>query len=457
MAHINDLNIVISLATRPLTVQGFSKLLILGNRTSPDALIDHYSEYADLASMVSDGFSVDDDEYKMAALIFAQSPRPSEIAVFIRDEALESKAAVTGDVDLSGGHDWSDVGSATFLITVNEGTEKTITLDAACADLAAVVSEVNAALAEQSLDALVEAVASGNFVKLQTISAGTDQSIELAEGTGALADLGLDEGISYGDDGISESLATLVGTRNDWYGLLITERGESSLHAAGDWSMGNEKLFVGCCASPDALSGRNNIREAYLIHDGADDFPEAAWAGICFPQAIGSITWKWKNPTGVVASAFTLTQLNTIRDGNGQTFSERSGIVYADEGITTGGEFIDVIMSRDYIKARLGEALFALNIRSDKIPFDNTGAAMMESAIRDVLRQAGKQGIIATAVSEADKALSDEGEYMYTVTIPERSEVPANDRAARKWTGIEFTFVLAGAVHATEISGTITI
>lgn len=345
MAYINDLDIQITLATKPLTVQGFSKLLILGNRTSPDDLIDHYGEYADLASMVDDGFTADDDEYKMAALIFGQSPRPSEIAVHIHDD--------------------------------------TVTL--------------------------------------------------------------------------TDALNTLIGSYNDWYGLLITSRANVDLNAAGTWALGNEKLFIGCAVSSTALTDRNNIREAYLIHDGAADFPEAAWAGMCFPQAIGSITWKWKAPTGVVAADFTLTELNAIRDGNGQTLSERSGVVYADEGKTTGGEFIDVIMSRDYIKARLGEALFGLSIRSDKIPFDNTGAAMMESAIRDVLRQAGKQGIIAKAVSEADKELSDEGEYMYTVTIPERSEVPTNDRAARKWTGIEFTFVLAGAVHATEISGTITI
>lgn len=345
MAYINDLNIQISLATKPLTVQGFSTLLILGKQTSPNNLIGHYGEYSDLASMVAAGFTANDDEYKMASLIFGQSPRPEKIAVHIHDSSVD----------------------------------------------------------------------------------------------------------------IDDALNTLIGSYNDWYGLLITSRNADDLHTAGDWALGNEKLFIGCADSPSALTGRNNIREAYLIHNDASNFPEAAWAGMCFPQAIGSITWKWKTPTGVSASNFNMTQLNAIRTGKGQTLSERNGVVYADEGITTGGEYIDVIMSRDYIKARLGEALFALNIRSDKIPFDNTGAAMMESVIRDVLRQAGKQGIIAKAVSEADKKLSDEGEYMYTVTIPERSEVPANDRAARRWTGIEFTFVLAGAVHAAEISGTITI
>lgn len=345
MAYINDLNIQITLATKPLTLQGFSRILILGNRTSPNNLIGHYGVYSDLASMVAAGFSNSDPEYKMAALIFAQSPCPSDIAVHIHSAAVD----------------------------------------------------------------------------------------------------------------IDDALDTLILTHNDWYGLLITSRDVDDLHTAGTWALGNEKLFIGCTDSIDALTGRNNIREAYLIHDKATDYPEAAWAGMCFPQPIGSITWKWKSPTGVVASNFTLTQLNAIRSNKGQTFSERNGVVYSDEGITTGGEYIDVIMSRDYIKARLGESLFALQTRIGKIPFDDTGGAMIESAIREVLRQAGKQGIIAKAVSEADKKLSDEGEYMFTVYVPPRSEVPENDRAQRKWSGITFSFTLAGAVHITQVSGTITI
>lgn len=345
MAYINDLDIQIQLSTKPLTQQGFSKILVLGERTSPNTLIGHYGEYADLASMVSAGFASSDAEYKMAAMIFAQSPRPNQIAVHVHD-------------------------------------------------------------------------------------ASTD---------------------------IDDALDALVQLHNDWYGLLITSRDAGDLHTAGGWALGNEKLFIGCTSSTDALTGRSNIREAYLIHNNADLFPEAAWAGLCFAQQIGTITWKWKSPTGVSASNFTLTQLNTIRTNKGQTFSERSGIVYSDEGITTGGEYIDVVMSRDYIKARLGEALFALQMKVGKIPFDDSGGAMLENSIREVLRHAGKLGIIARAISEEDKKLSDEGEYMYTVNVPARSEVPENDRAERKWSGITFSFTLAGAVHKTQIFGTITI
>ena len=458
MAFINDLNINITLATRPLTVQGFSRPLILGKRTAPHALIGHYGEYSDLTSMVTAGFTSDDPEYKMAAKIFGQTPRLADIAVHICDDGASAPASVTGSVNLSLGHDWS-LDSEKFAIRVNGGIEKIITLDSACADITEVLTEINDGFTTAGINALVEAVASGNNVKIQTKTSGADKSIVLDDETGALATLGIAEGTYVGGSvgSIATALDTLIQTRNNWYGLFITERDNASLHAAGDWALGNEKFFVGCSADPAALDGRNNIREAYLIHNDAANFPEAAWAGMCFPQAIGTITWKWKTPTGVVASNFNLTELGTIRAGNGQTLSERSGVVYADEGITTGGEYIDVVMSRDYVKARLGEAIFATQIRSPKVPFDNSGAAMLEAPMRDVFRQCGKQTIIAKAVSEADKKKSDEGEYMYTVTIPERSEVPDNDRAARKWSGIEFGFTIAGAVHAVDVSGTITI
>ena len=455
--HINDLSINISLATRPLTVEGFSKILILGKRDDPSELIDHYGEYYDADEMLEDGFLVSDAEYKMVSKIFSQSPRPEVVAVFIRDSALASKAAVTGNADLSSGHDWSGENAETFLITVNDGIEKTITLNAACADLAAVLTEVNAAFGDQGVDGIVEAVASGNNVKVQTITAGMDKSIEIAEGTGGLATLGITAGTYLGDDGITEALATLSGSHDDWYGLLITERDALSLHTAGDYALANEKLFIGCSADMAAFSGRNNIREAYLIHDDAANFHEAAWSGEGFAADIGSITWKWLTPSGVAAANYSLPQLQAIRAGNCQTFAERSGVIYSDEGITTGGEFLDVIMSRDYIKARLGEAIFGLLIRSKKVPFDDTGGMMIESVMRDVFRQAGKDGIIAKAVSEEDKEKSDEGDYMYTVTVPQRSDVPDNDRAARKWSGITFSFTIAGAVHRVDIEGTITI
>jgi hypothetical protein len=254
-------------------------------------------------------------------------------------------------------------------------------------------------------------------------------------------------------DDIDEALAELILTHNDWYALLVTERDKTSMATAGTWALANKKIFFGCSTDITALESRNNNREAYLIHSDAANFPEAAWVGLCLPQEIGSITWKWKRPTGVIASTFTLTELNTIRTGHGQTMSERSGIIYTDEGITTAGEFIDIIQARDYIEARLGEELFALQVRSGKVPYDNTGFARIESVIRTVFNECGNRGIIGRVTDDADRLKSDDGIYIYKVTVPARSEVPANDRAARKLSGIKFSLTIAGAVHGVDIDG----
>lgn len=343
MADLNDIVINISMLTKAISTKGFALPLILGSRADEHALQKVYGEYASLTEMTEAGFLTTDAEYKMAAMMFAQSPCPQTVAVYCRDDS----------------------------------------------------------------------------------------------------------------DTIDVALASLILTHNDWYALLITERDAVSLALAGSFALSNEKMFFGCCASIAALTDRNNNREAYLIHDGAADYPEAAWVGMCIPKTIGSITWKWKSPTGVSAASFTTTELGQIRSGKGQTFTKRSGVVYSNEGITTGGEFIDNIMSRDYVKARLEEALFNLQIKSDKIPFDNTGFAMIESVMREVFKDCGDNGIIAKVTTEEDADLSDEGVYMYTITIPERSDISDVNRAARKLTGIEFAFTVAGAVHTMEVSGTI--
>ncbi len=343
MADLNDIVINISMLTKALSVQGFALPLILGSKVDGNVLQGVYAEYAELSEMTEAGFLTTDSEYKMAAMMFAQSPCPETIAVYCRD------------------------------------------------------SEV----------------------------------------------------------AIDTALAALIVNHNDWYALLITERDATSLALAGTWALSNEKIFIGCSSAITALTGRNNNREAYLIHDKAADYPEAAWVGMCLPKDIGSITWKWKCPTGVSASSFTTTELNQIRTGHGQTFSKRSGVVYSNEGITTGGEYIDNMMSRDYVKARLGEALFNLQIKNDKIPFDNTGFAMIESTMREVFKDCGENGIIAKVVTEDDAELSDEGVYMYKITIPERSDISATDRAARNIPGIKFSLTVAGAVHNMTVNGTI--
>ena len=256
---------------------------------------------------------------------------------------------------------------------------------------------------------------------------------------------------------ISEGLDEAKSIDNSFYGILIEERDKASLHAAGDWASINEKIFIGSSADLTVLDDRNNLRESFLVHKQAVEFPEAGWVGMNLHKQPGSITWKWKSPVGAIASDYSFAELSQIRSGHGQTLSKRAGVVYSDEGVTTSGEYIDVIQSRDFVKARLSEALFALMVKTDKIPYDNTGFAKIEDAIRTVLREAGDLGIIAKVVTEEDQAKSDEGTYKFIVSVPNLNDISTNNRALRKIPGISFSFVIAGAIHALTINGVITV
>ena len=335
---INDIDIQISLQNQAPAVRGFGLPLILGNRAARHDLVGHFALYSSAAAMLEDEFTTSDPEYKMAGLMFGQSPRPRQIAVYIR-------AATTS---------------------------------------------------------------------------------------------------------IGDALGAAQSANSDWYAVLITERTKTALHAAGDWALANRKLFFGCTADLTALTARNNIWEAYYLHKAPETYPEAALVGLCLPQRIGSLSWAYQTPTGV-AAAFTLSELNTIRTGKGQTFSERGGLVYSNEGLTTGGQYIDIMQTRSLLEARLGEATFGLLIREPKISMDGDGLFKLEAAWRGVLDALGRDGNIAVVSDEADRKQSDDGTYMYQLRVPQRSEIAVNERAARNVAGVTGQVTLAGAVHKVTV------
>jgi hypothetical protein len=255
-----------------------------------------------------------------------------------------------------------------------------------------------------------------------------------------------------------DALTTLITTFDDFYAIVIQSRTGSDLALVGTWANSNKKFFFGCSEDPDDLTGRNVDREAYLIHDNdAADYPECAWVGGQLSKTPGSNTWKWKKLSGQDHSTFTSTQLNAIRTDHGQALQKQAGVIFTNDGVATSGEFIDIILGQDWVEDELKTGLLALFLKNDKIAMDDKGIAQIEGVIRDVLKRAGDNGIIAAAVSDADKLLSDDKTYIYQVVVPLRADISVANRAARNLAGVEFVYTSAGAVHRTTITGYIEI
>jgi hypothetical protein len=264
--------------------------------------------------------------------------------------------------------------------------------------------------------------------------------------------------------GYAADLATLREIDDSWYSVCIESRALVDLQAVGTWAESNSKMFFGACTDVTSLSGRSGDREAYIIHSdltsaNVQDYPECAWVGRCLSKDPWGINWKWKELTGQQATTFTKTQLNAIRAANGCSLQEQAGSnPYTNYGQTTSGENIATIIGKDWVENQLNIGLIGLFLRNDNIPMDDSGIAQVESVVRDVLRRAGDEGIIARCYGiEANLDLSDDKVYMYTVTVPLRSELSINDRAAGNLTGVEFVYYTAGAINTVTVTGKITV
>ena len=140
--------------------------------------------------------------------------------------------------------------------------------------------------------------------------------------------------------------------------------------------------------------------------------------------------------------------MDAIHAKGGITFVTKAGDNVTSEGKVAGGEYIDIVDSKDYVISNLEYKTQKLLNSQPNIPYDNNGIALLESVAVDVMKDAYNNGIIVA---------NDDGTPAYAVSYASRENTEASDRAARKYVGGQFAFTLAGAIHEAEITGEIII
>ncbi|HNI89870.1 MAG TPA: DUF3383 family protein, partial [Leptospiraceae bacterium] len=238
--------------------------------------------------------------------------------------------------------------------------------------------------------------------------------------------------------------------KDAWYYLLITSRAKADIAIADSYINALEK--IGVFASNDQTITSTGDRTVIIISNNAGDFPDAAIVGRCAAEPIGSITWDSKQMSGQNNSQVTMSEQSTLLAKNFNLIREMGGVDVFWEGKTASGQYIDVIQGRDYLKARLAEALYSLKINSKKIPAEQRGVDMVEASIREVFREAGRQGVVAGISNATEAAKSDLGDFQYKLTMPVWAELPFNDRANRK-IPISFTATVGGGINTIQVNG----
>ncbi|GIM19653.1 hypothetical protein KHM19_21350 [Leptospira borgpetersenii] len=252
----------------------------------------------------------------------------------------------------------------------------------------------------------------------------------------------------------------LADLRNDgfdsWFWLLTTARTLSEIKIASEYMKALEKMYICATADQTALDQlKDHANTILTISNHAEEFPDGGWFGRCGSAPIGSIAWDSKQLNGQKNSDVTTSEHSQILAKNGNLIREMGGVNVTWEGKTMSGQYIDVVIGRYYLKARLQEAYHSLKINNDRLSMTISGLRLLEAALREVFRDCGRRGVIAKVEDDDGRSRSDFGDYQYKLFMPEKiSDIPMNDRANRKVSPIKFTCTVGGGINKIEISGT---
>ncbi len=177
-----------------------------------------------------------------------------------------------------------------------------------------------------------------------------------------------------------------------------------------------------------------------------DPFAAAGWLGSRLPTDPGSETWKFATLVGVVSDNLDTTERKNALDKNANVYvpitADRD---ITEEGTVAEGEFIDVIRFIDFLHSELTVQVFEAIANPPpplvKTPFTDAGIAVVENAVREVL----EAGVVGGGLAS------------FTVTVPAAADVSAADKLVRVLRNVVFTAQLAGAIHAVEIEGFVTV
>jgi hypothetical protein len=455
-------NVQITRETAAVSQAGFNTALILAPHV---AFTERLRYYADMDGVLAD-FDSNDPVSLCASAIFSQNPNVNRIAV-------GRQQVNTVDIVFTIA---SPTAVETFTWKIN-GEQQTFTSDATPTEAeveAGIIAAVNAGTppvtaTDPLLTNTVRITADVAGVAFSFVPVTSNLSLSLnyatGRGTGASEIKTLTAAATETGANIGDALQAVENENNDWYGVLVIDMQQASVLAAVAWVEARRKLNGTVVptgtgdADPKAaflptstdiaaqLRNLNRARTYDIFSYNPQQFSDAAWMGDQFPYDPGTTTWKFKTLGGVTVDTLTSTESTNLRGSNGtgrnaNTYERMGGRDITREGRVASGEYIDVIIFVDWLQARMTERIFAVFANSLKLPLNDAGVQAIVTEVRAQL----SDGVAVGGL------LPD-----FEVTFPLVKDIPLNDRANRFLPDIRFRATLAGAIHATEIVGTVSV
>lgn len=401
--------------------------------------------YTDADSPAED--NLPPDLLKMITDHFSQTPRPKQVKV---GRMSIAKIAIKGSALIATGVYSLKIGTTAITFTADGNpTYAEIATGIAGAITTAAISGVTAA----AVGDIVEITFASSILAITEFS-----NVQWDEIT---------------PSAVAGIVATDLTAINDedaaWYMLGMVERTAARIEAAADWIEARDKMFGLANHQADILNPAlatdlfstlkaQNYDRTFGLYDlyAETQYADAAWMGAVLTNQPGSETWAHKKLRGVSASRLTETNYQTIKTKNGNTFEPYSGansnssLTLTMDGRTFSGEWIDVIRFRDWLANYIQVRMVNLKANRAKIPYTDAGIQLFASNLRESLKVGQTVGGIAPDEIDADGNVV----LGFEITAPLSSEVTDEDKAARVL-NLSFRARLAGAVHVTEITGSL--
>jgi|GEM_PF-2385654 len=261
------------------------------------------------------------------------------------------------------------------------------------------------------------------------------------------------------DPGLAADLNELLALDPDFYGLALDSNSSAEILAVAAWAETNRRLFVtqsadsGCGVVATTTDVMSALKAAAYGYTTCSFYPaigsSTGWlaAGLLgnrLPADPGSDTWAFKTIAGVTVLSPTTTQRGAILAKNGNVYESKNGGAVTVDGKVSLGEWVDVVRGLDWTRARMQEALFALQTSNAKIAYTDEGIRLVAAALFGILEAGVAVGLFAASPKP-------------TVVAPLASATSSANRSARHLPSVTFAAQLAGAVHTIAVTGTASI
>jgi len=248
-----------------------------------------------------------------------------------------------------------------------------------------------------------------------------------------------------------QALTAQVAVDSTWYYVAADDNTEATVTSLVAYCESLYKMFVNSTQSADAINPSSTtdilsvLQDASynhvvtLYHTAADDaLPQGGIVGSMAAIPAGVSTLEDKTLVGVPAINIPTTARTALEAKNGGYYSTIAGVNSYFNSKVASGQFFDTIVFSDWLRARIGEAIYGTMKRESdagrKISYDEKGKLKIEQAIQNVIQNGLSNGSISPDIAPL-------------IRIPTNAEISEADRTGRILPDVVVEVLYSNAVH----------